>query len=211
MRVHSYVVDHDIGFAPNPFHGFCTLATCKPMIRKGAEVGDWVIGTGAAKNRRQGYLVYAMRVSEIITFDEYWADDRFARKRPNLSGSRMLRFGDNIYHRAASGEWLQENSRHSGADGSPEALHVATDTGTTERVLISEDYVYYGAVGPQVPLDLRTYELDLVSLRGHRNRFSERQVGLITAWLDSLPRGVEGTPFDWHRERNLRENRERTA
>jgi hypothetical protein len=35
-----YVVKHDGGFAPNPFHGFCTLACCKPKIRKGAKEGD---------------------------------------------------------------------------------------------------------------------------------------------------------------------------
>ena len=29
MRIYAYVVTHDNGFAPNPFHGFCTLATCK--------------------------------------------------------------------------------------------------------------------------------------------------------------------------------------
>ena len=28
-KLFSYVVDHDYGFAPNPFGGFCTLAKCK--------------------------------------------------------------------------------------------------------------------------------------------------------------------------------------
>lgn len=30
----SYIVRWDHGFAPNPFHGICSLATCKPGIRK---------------------------------------------------------------------------------------------------------------------------------------------------------------------------------
>ena len=30
MTLYSYIVKHDNGFAPNPFHGFCTLACCKP-------------------------------------------------------------------------------------------------------------------------------------------------------------------------------------
>lgn len=34
MTLYSYVVAHDFGFAPNPFDGLCTLATCKPDIRK---------------------------------------------------------------------------------------------------------------------------------------------------------------------------------
>lgn len=25
----SYIVDHDLGFAPNPFGGYCTLVRCK--------------------------------------------------------------------------------------------------------------------------------------------------------------------------------------
>ena len=37
-RVHSYVVRYDSGFAPNPFYEYCTLATCKPNIRKGADL-----------------------------------------------------------------------------------------------------------------------------------------------------------------------------
>jgi len=44
--VFIYVVDRDFGFAPNPFHGYCTLATCKAKIRNQARVGDWVIGNG---------------------------------------------------------------------------------------------------------------------------------------------------------------------
>ena len=40
MRVFSYIVTHDTGYAPNPFHGFLTLACCKPLIRRTAEVGD---------------------------------------------------------------------------------------------------------------------------------------------------------------------------
>lgn len=54
MTLYSYVVAHDFGFAPNPFDGLCTLATCKPDIRKKAAVGDYIVGTGCAKRKRQG-------------------------------------------------------------------------------------------------------------------------------------------------------------
>lgn len=39
-NLYAYAITRDLGFAPNPFHGFCTLATCKPGIRKTAKVGD---------------------------------------------------------------------------------------------------------------------------------------------------------------------------
>ena len=86
MRLFSYVVARDYGFAPNPFLGICTLATCKPRIRKTARRGDLIIGTGSKARGRQGHLVFAMRVSETLTYNEYWFDERFLRKRPNLQG-----------------------------------------------------------------------------------------------------------------------------
>ena len=79
MKVYSYVVARDFGFAPNPFHGFCTLATCKPVIRKKAEIGDIIIGigSGAQNSAYSGRMIYAMIVSEILTYDQYWIDSRF--------------------------------------------------------------------------------------------------------------------------------------
>ena len=34
MHCFRYRMDHDYGFAPNPFWGTLTLATCKAQIRK---------------------------------------------------------------------------------------------------------------------------------------------------------------------------------
>ena len=56
-RLYSYVVVSDHGFAPNPFHGYCTLANCKPRIRGSAQPGDWILGSasragGGARPRR---------------------------------------------------------------------------------------------------------------------------------------------------------------
>ena len=80
MRLLSYVVAHDYGFAPNPFYGMCTLATCKPRIRRAAAIGDWIVGTGSKENGRQGYLVYVMQVTKALTFNHYWTDSQFRRK-----------------------------------------------------------------------------------------------------------------------------------
>src|SRR4051794_22002633 len=99
MTVFTYVVEHDLGFAPNPFHGFCSLACCKPRIREKARLGDYILGTGAVKPKLRGYLTYWMQVDEIVPFDEYWIDKRFRRKKPAMGGTTFLRYGDNIYHR----------------------------------------------------------------------------------------------------------------
>lgn len=201
MRLHSYVIDHDYGFAPNPFHGVCTLATCKPVIRQHATVGDYVVGTGCAKRGRRSYLVYFMRVEEITDFDRYWADPRFLAKRPTLRGSKMQAFGDNIYHRdPGSGQWVQANSLHSLANGSPNAANIARDT-RSEKVLISTDFAYWGGSGPQVPSGFRDFGgKDICSGRGHQNRFEDAMRDEFIAWLRSLnERGYIAAPLDWPR------------
>ena len=62
-RLHTYVVATDLGLAPNSFHGVCTLAVCKPKIRRTSRVGDWILGTGSKTRGRQGRVVYAMQVA----------------------------------------------------------------------------------------------------------------------------------------------------
>jgi hypothetical protein len=200
MRLFSYVVRYDFGFAPNPFHDWCTLADCKPQIRKSAEPGDWIMGTSSIGNGKgkTGRLVYAMQVDETLNFDDYWHDPRFVSKRPNLRGSRMLQFGDNIYHRDSTGTWIQDNSHHSKDDGSPEIQNIAHDT-RIDRVLVGRKFVYFGDRGPEIPKKLSDgYPLDLVvSGSGHKCRFEEKQAADAIAWLESLGIGVQSKPRDW--------------
>src|SRR4051812_44625037 len=97
-RVYMYVVDRDFGFAPNPFHGYCTLATCKPGIRARARVGDWIIGIGGGRLGATGRCIFAMQISAKITFNEYWLNPIYLAKKPVRNGSRKMMVGDNIYH-----------------------------------------------------------------------------------------------------------------
>jgi hypothetical protein len=200
--VYSYVVARDFGFAPNPFHGVCTLATCEPRVRKGASLGDWVVGTGSAVRKRAGFLVFAMKVEEALTFDQYWADERFLLKRPNLRGSKKMAFGDNIYHRKVHGSgWLQLNSHHSLPDGQPNNRNVGMDT-SVNRVLISATFTYWGGHGPQVPAQFRNYHgHDIVcAARNHRNNFAPQMVVELLKWLEPLAHeGYVGEPLDWDR------------
>ena len=201
MRLHSYVVARDYGFAPNPFFGVCTLATCKPVIRRTAAVGDWVIGTGSKTNGREKHLVYAMRVTGAITFEQYWADPRFQTKKPNLRGSNKQAFGDNIYSRnPATGLWRQANSHHSLNDGSPNPKNIRTDTGTN-RILFSDDFAYFGGSGPEIPQKLRSWgpnHESVCAVFGHKNRFPAKMVEAVVAWIRSLNEsGYCGRPLDW--------------
>ena len=155
MKLYSYVVARDYGFAPNPFGGFCTLATCKPEIRKHAQPGDWVVGVGSKSYGLGGKFVYAMRVDETLSYDEYWNDPRFRSKRPNLRGSLVQAFGDNIYHcDPHDGSWLQEPSHHSRANGTTNPANVKHDT-RVSRVLVGRDFIYWGGTGHKIPLRFR--------------------------------------------------------
>jgi hypothetical protein len=198
-RVFSYVMVRDYGFAPNPFHGFCTLATCKPVIRKTAQPGDYVIGMGSASQGRAGQLVYVMRVEETLTFQGYWADTRFLVKRPNLSGSRKQWYGDNIYQKPDDKNWKQADSHHSKPRGVINVENLRSDT-STNRVLISRDFVYWGSTGPNMPERFRDWNGANLVHRGvgHSCNFPPDLVRAFSDWVDPhLRSGRQGRPHDW--------------
>lgn len=196
MKVYSYVIVRDFGFAPNPFYGLCTLATCKPNIRAGAQLGDWVVATGSKSAGRAGQLVYAMQVSEVLDFDAYWSDPRFAAKRPLLNGSLKQLYGDNIYHRGKRG-WVQADSHHSFDDGKPNPANLVRDT-KTDRVLVAHRFAYFGRAPVAVPARLRrlpgTQEDLCCPGRNHRVAGDE-MAHELEEWLDELDRwGLQALP-----------------
>src|SRR5471032_3570237 len=138
-RIFSYRLVRDYGFAPNPFHGICTLGTCKPQIRKAARVGDIVVGCGSVKLKRQEKLIFAMRVSEKLSFQQYWDDERFAIKRPDLYKSTSRAFGDNIYH-VVDGQWVQEESHHSFDEGLLNQANLIRDTSSDSVLLVKSSF-----------------------------------------------------------------------
>lgn len=197
MRLFSYVIARDFGFAPNPFYRVCTLATCKPRIRATASVGDWVVGTGSKANGQEGHLVYAMKVGEILSFDEYWNSPRFREKRPLLNGSIKQRYGDNIYHQAKrAGRWIQANSHHSFPDGSPNPRNIKRDTGTTTKVLLGTEYGYWGQSALKIPARFRKQGADICcSTQGHKCNFDDKLVADFLGWVRSIGlSGFSGTP-----------------
>jgi hypothetical protein len=196
MRVFSYAVARDFGFAPNPFYGYCTLGTCKPVIRRVAKVGDIVLGTGSKALDREGYLIYAMRVTEAMTFNSYWDDPRFQIKKPNLSGSVKKQFGDNIYRKGGN-RWEQLDSHHSLRNGSPNPKNIKVDTGTN-RVLISDCFSYFGRNAPSIPKRFRNFQgIDICHKRGHKSLFPPKLVEALQDYFETLDRGYLGEPLSW--------------
>ena len=198
-KIYLYVVARDYGFAPNPFFGVCTLATCKPKIRKTAKVGDFVVGIGSKDRGRGDCLIYAMRVTDTMPFNKYWMDNRFKSKKPNLRGSIKQAYGDNIYFRHANGIWSQADSHHSKKGGSPVQSNIDHDT-KDDRVLVSGDYVYWGKEEYPIPKTLKD-DKELghrLGGPGHRCNFSDTTVKSFTEWFDKLnEKGVLGDPSNW--------------
>lgn len=194
-----YVVVRDFGFAPNPFHGYCTLATCKPVIRKTAEVEDWVIGMGGARLKATGRCIFAMRVTEKLTFNQYWSSPRLLDKRPVRNGSQKMMVGDNIYYfDEAAGVWHQADSHHSNLDGTINQDNLARDT-RADGVLISRHFYYFGRKAPVVPKAL-------LGALGYKNQRSHRVIEYAEArrlveWIQNSFLGslnqVSGDPFDF--------------
>lgn len=210
-RLYSYVLREDTGFAPNPYHGFCTLACCKPRIRERAEIGDWIIGTGSsAKGKeRGGHISYAMRVTDKLTFDQFWSDDRFLSKRPNLDGTLQEACGDNIYQfDYVSGHWCQKvRAFHC------HSSEIAHDT-HVEWVLTSDDFIYWGDDGPP----LREFGGHSLIKKGpsHKCNFPEFVVAEFVDWIRKRQScgetGVCGKPLDLKQAEKLRnEAKKQTA
>lgn len=184
MRAFTYILAHDGGFAPNPFHGVCTLACCKPAIRRTARPGDWVIGI-TPKSRGHD-LAYAMEVAEVLSLAEYFDAPRFAAKKPDWGGrgGRMARCGDNCYRLLADGQYEALPSVHNPRS---ESITVRTNRDLRgKNVLIAKRFVYYGGDAVTIPARLEF----MIPRRGHRVRFAEVELRAIEDFVSGLPQGV---------------------
>ena len=144
IKYFAYILRGDSGFAPNPFFDFCTLATCKPKIRKKAETGDWVIGLGSKNQNCRGRLIYAMQVTKKMTYNEYWKNKDFSEKKYSNKNSRT-KYGDNIYYKNSKGNWIQaKNQFHNGEE-------IKRHDTQTNAVLILSKFFYFGKKHIELP------------------------------------------------------------
>ena len=199
-NVYLYAVKYDLGFAPNPFNGLCSLACCKPAIRNGAQVGDWIVGLTGTKLKPALRCVFAMVVTKAISFDEYWLDPEYETRKANRAGTSKTQVGDNIYHRPdVCDPWHQEDSVHSLPSGQQSNLNTAHDT-RVNRVLLSDDFVYLGAAAPMVP---KTILAGMGYARNPRDmrKFTLAEAAELLGWLrpqlQSQHNMVVGDPIDF--------------
>jgi len=162
MRLFSYKMTHDTGFAPNPYGEHLTLATCKPGIRYAAQVDDWVAGftsKGLCGDDEVGRerLVYLMRVAEKIPLRDYYGDPRFQNKIPGAPTADIPPgTGDNIYRPVQQGAERAEDFE--------QLKNLHHDSGNIKKdisakhppyVLISREFYYFGKEAIDLPKDCR--------------------------------------------------------
>ena len=182
MNLFSYVLRYDDGAAPNPFWNYCTLVICKPVIRRTAKEGDWVIGTGSVNGRQNGelkdfqdHLVYAMKITRVMTLAEYdkWCAKNTPKKIPDMSSDDFRRrAGDCIYDFSSGKSPKTRNSVHSGF--SPDR-----DLGG-KNALVSDWFYYFG----EKPVPIGKKYLELVKRNQGHKRIQGPLAEEFIAWLE---------------------------
>lgn len=182
MKICTYIVTHDSGFAPNPFGEWCSLSTCTPN-HQGAQLkeGDWICGFSTKSEGHK--LIYAMRVDERLHMSLYFTDVRFSYKKPGRSTSES-RCGDNFYEQLSDGSWQQHWSFYH---------NVAYKKKDTRRpyVFVGKIFWYFGENRIEIPRGIG------LKIGGKGIRTSHMQGAEISfiQWLqDMYPPGIYGSP-----------------
>ncbi|MCI0591302.1 MAG: hypothetical protein L0Y67_06845 [Gammaproteobacteria bacterium] len=157
----------DTGFAPNPFHGCCTCATCTPNHMHGRprlKEGDYIVGIEGVKlrkkrqkKRRQNQsasgdcIIYFMKIDVVLTLNCYFNDLRFAKKQCNPNSSSYIeRVGDNVYWQSdGHWRWIPDHPHD-------DEKNIKKDT-DGNRVFISSCFSYFGDMGIPLPEVLREH------------------------------------------------------
>jgi hypothetical protein len=181
-KLYTYCIPYDDGAAPNPYWGICTLVICKPVIRRAAEVGDWVVGTGSTRSPIGdigGCVVYAMRVSRTMTMKEYdmYAVEHVPDKVPQWRHRDVRRrLGDALY------DYSVMVNPPAQRPGVHVAGNVDTDLGG-RNALLSDHFYYFGDHPVRLPQDLQGIVLQG---QGHRSNSNAPYVEQFVEWIDGL-------------------------
>jgi hypothetical protein len=201
-KIYSYVLCSDDGAAPNPFGGICTLTICKPRIRKNAQIGDWVVGTGSINHKLMdfsisdysNYLIYAMKITDkkyLREYDNYCKSD-LNIKIPKLDTDDLIKqHGDCIYDFSNG---IPAKIR----DGVHFKTNYITDT-SGKYSLLSAQFYYFGRSPIKIPEHLKFI---IKHGRGHKTRKDPKEVKLFEDWITTHPQGISDEPIIFEDLRN---------
>lgn len=209
MSLYAYKLTHDTGFAPNPFWGVLTLATCKPKMRLKRDKGDWIAGftsSGLCRDRPgDERLIYLMHVEEKLRIAEYFEDERFADKIPNPDSDQAVqRAGDNIYRplrpdaiAPSDFEQLRNPNHWDGSSNCGVGDARKTDV-NGQYVLIGRRFVYFGRNALHIPGDVRPAVPTNMSAYGAPTRHEDRIRSFVEYVFEQADgKQVIAPPHDW--------------
>jgi hypothetical protein len=157
IRLISYKLANDSGFAPNPFWGVLTLATCKPKIRESKLKGDWIAGfTSRQLNGDPVHferLIYLMQVTDKMLISEYWNNPTYEKKKPIRDAGLKNSVGDNIYMPLVEVPMSPDDFKQIPNRSHKEKNKIKYLSG--RYVLISKKFWYFGNKPVDIPHELR--------------------------------------------------------
>jgi len=175
-KYYRYIIDHDTGYAPNPFFGYMTLACCKPClentrgIRKWItnemlKAGDvWILGVGGKNLLLEDYGYEGREFKKIpddtenrsrlvfafrvaeICNFEEYFREHTYEKKKFVKDDPIQRHGDNHLHNPTS---IEGSNLHRYQDEKEsEPIDIPCDIVVISR---ENDFYYFGSFAPQIP------------------------------------------------------------
>ena len=177
-RLFTYKMTVDDGTAPNPLGSVCTLAICKPQIRKSAEVGDWVVGFGSKAMKTEGKILCAMKISLKLTFEQY---NLYCQKLCRVKLPNINKYGDCIYYKE-NGEYKQRvNNAHT-----KECME--RDLGG-KYVLLADEFYYFGKNCLTLPKYLKKI---IPKQQAYHSKKNKDYIYDFKKWIRQFDQGVLG-------------------
>jgi hypothetical protein len=176
-RVWRYVLRTDNGMVPCSEDGMLTLTCCKPIIRRYAKVGEWVVAF--EPTALGGKVAYAGQVSAVLPLGDY--EKRYRGRRDAVYRAEVLADGQTAFISLLPEYHSEEGSRARDCNG--------------VNGLVFDPFWYWGRNAVEAPGEIADLAYHYVG-QSTKNS-SPTKIALLDEWLRSTGRpGVHGTPRD---------------
>jgi hypothetical protein len=186
IYVYKCVVDD--GTAPCTDGSLLSMTVCKPKVRTSAKVGDIVIAFGTNAQPAPNRLVYAAKITEVVTGGRYFDEAKYQTRK------------DCIYKRTPQGTL----KLIPGASAHNTGTH-AKDIGSAPTypnaiALISTDFRYFGGAGTDEWKEHAPHLKKMVENLGQGHRVNHTRevrddlLKIIDRTWKKFPRKVNGKP-----------------
>jgi hypothetical protein len=186
IYVYKCVVDD--GTAPCVSGGLLSMTVCKPKVRASAKIGDYVLAFGTNAPPAPNRLVYAARITSILTGGRYFDTPKYKRRK------------DCIYERTPQGT-LRLSPHASAHNTGTHAKDIGPPPDYPNAIaLLSTDFRYFGGAGTD---DWKQHALHLKQMieslgQGHRVNHTrpvrDDLLQLLERTWKKFPRKVNGKP-----------------